>query len=250
MGRSKRKVYRMKLATRSVILALGVAGILSTGLPAHATAPALAVVSTPNTSDLDSVYDWYIEQGVDDATANTLVAKLRSGVLTDANTGATPTSVATDTSDGWQTTRSTYADGSISISKLQVASEAAPVADGVAPFSVGGDCSQVVGGSGYAKYYACGVYESTDLLAMSFRADYTLTNAGIGAINDAYSPYANARGGTADTPPSLAITKSQSNSSGPAIARAVTQFSGSAGSFTAYLYLNVAGSAWSSKSWS
>ncbi len=176
MGRSKRKVYRMKLATRSVILALGVAGILSTGLPAHATAPALAVVSTPNTSDLDSVYDWYIEQGVDDATANTLVAKLRSGVLTDANTGATPTSVATDTSDGWQTTRSTYADGSISISKLQVASEAAPVADGVAPFSVG-DCSQVVGGSGYAKYYACGVYESTDLLAMSFRADYTLTNA-------------------------------------------------------------------------
>lgn len=222
----------------------GILGALLTAVVFAGGVSAPAHADERETRPSNSVFDWYTTHGVDSETAQRLVEKLEAGFLTDANTGVAPVSTTSVYSDGWDTIRSTYEDGSISLHKIQRATES----DGEIGSRSVGDCDRVVGGSGYASYYACAVFGETDLLTLSFRADYTLTNAGVGSIGDVFSPYQSARAGTASTP-TLSITKSQSNSSGPASAVATSQFSGSAGSFTARLYLYVAGTAWSDRDW-
>ncbi|MFF2389372.1 hypothetical protein [Agromyces sp. NPDC058104] len=236
---------KFKLASAAIAglgLAISAVGVL----PANAS-------ESPETADLRA---WYEQVGVDDATANELITKINRGELPDSVEGAlSPADVTISEENGWTVTRSTYPDGSVALTYLEL-----PEAEGlpalaslnsteaaIEPMSVG-NCSSTEGGSGYASYYDCGVIESTDLITMSFRANYTRTSSGVGTISSAYSPYVYTNAGSAPTP-TLTINRPSGTVSNPAQARAVTQFSGASGGFTAYLYLNVhGGSAWSSKS--
>ncbi len=228
--------------------------LLLTCFPAF-TLPASATEG----NQLAEMRAWYTEAGVGEATADNLVDKFSKGELPNsASESAQPADVSVGEEDGWIVTRSTYPDGSIALTYLELpAAEGLPdSASGlslqssdeiVTPMSVG-ECSSSSTGSGYVSYTDCAVYEYTDLLTMSFRANYTRTSSGDGFITYVSSPYVYTSGGSAPTP-TLTITRSQGNVATPAQARAVTQFSGISGSFTAYLYLNVhGGSAWSSKS--
>lgn len=204
--------------------------------------------ASPATAD-DSLdqreYAWYVDNGVAPATAKALIAKFNSGTPLDSMNGSEPVRVETADESGWIVTRAWFADGSLSVSKLQTpAASGARVGSDVAPLSVG-NCSQVVGGSGFANYYDCAASGSNGAyLELGFRADYTRVSNGTGVINRVGSPYQFAAGGTATTP-ALTITKA---SGAPATAQAVSQYSSAATSFTARLYLNVNGSsAWTTQ---
>jgi len=208
------------------------------------------IAATPANAD-ESVdqrqYSWYIDNGVDATTADALIDKFNSGTLLDSMNGSAPTRTQTADEAGWIVTRAWFADGSISVSKLETPQASAAAARSgliVGPRSVG-NCSSVVGGSGYANYYDCAVAGSNGAyLELGFRADYTRVSNGTGVINRVGSPYQYAAGGTASTPV-LTITKANGS---PATAQAVSQYSSATTSFTARLYLNVNGSsAWSSQ---
>ncbi|GAA0422869.1 hypothetical protein [Leifsonia naganoensis] len=222
-----------------------VTGILAAGIVVVGAVAAAA----PATAD-DSVdqrqYSWYIDNGVTPETANALIAKFNSGTLLDSMNGSEPVRVQRANEAGWIVTRAWFEDGSLSVSKLETpeASRARPAGQ-IGTRSVG-NCSRVVGGSGFANYYDCAASGSNGVyLEIGFRADYTRVTNGTGVINRVGSPYQYAAGGTASTPV-LTITKA---SGAPATAQAVSQYSSTATSFTARLYLNVNGSsAWTTQS--
>ena len=226
---------RVKQRNHAAIFAAVVVGICG---PFVVAAPANAFEANDDTQ-----IQWYEDNGVDAVAAQKTVEAIGNGVPESISNGANPTSVSEYVEDGFEVTRSEYSDGSLSISKLEIATE---LEAGVAPLSVYGCVS--VPGSGYVSYYNCLVSESNGAyLELGFEADYTRSSSGVGVISAVRSPYAYAFVGTAGTP-TLSITKSTSNSSGPARAQAKTAWNGPLSGFTAYTYLNVNGaSAWSSK---
>ncbi|GAB3150702.1 hypothetical protein GCM10027058_15420 [Microbacterium neimengense] len=197
----------------------------------------------------DEQYSWYVENGVQPDVAQDLIEKFNSGVLPDSMTGTEPVSSTTSAEAGWIVTRDTFADGSISISKLETP-QATESSDDFTTKSVG-SCSSSIGGSGFANYYDCAVTGSNGVyLDVEFRADYTRVSNGAGIINAVRSPYAYAIGGQATTPV-LRIDRSNGTMSDPARATATSQYSSTATSFTAVVTLKVNGQqAWSEQNFS
>lgn len=191
----------------------------------------------------DQVKDWYLSNGVSPIVAENLIEKFNSGELLDSMRGAAPIATQSAVTGGVQKTISTFADGSVSVTEIEI-----PVATTgeIRPFAIG-NCSSTQSGSGYVNYYDCAISGSNAYLEIQFRANYTRTSAGVGSISYVGSPYVWALGGTATTP-TLAITKSVSNASGPASAQATTQYSSATLSHSARLYLKVAATAYTTTS--
>ncbi|MBB5844911.1 hypothetical protein HD599_003234 [Conyzicola lurida] len=183
------------------------------------------------------VIEWYLAHGVDEDVAASLVAKFNSGELLDSmKADSVPVDIATVTTADEEITTSTFADGSVSVVALETPKPADPNARGI------GTCSSITSGTGYTNYTNCDIWGSNAYLELHFRADYTRSGGTNGSIARVGSPYQYATGGTATTP-QLSITRSFSSAAGPATAQGVSQYSSSATTFTAYLYLKVAANA-------
>ncbi|QNA93584.1 MULTISPECIES: DUF5626 family protein [unclassified Microbacterium] len=184
-------------------------------------------------------YDWFVQNGVAPETARELIAEYNSGGEIDSMSGAKPVEVHTSEIHGWNVTRAEFADGSISVSKVQMPGAEESETTGISVRSVG-SCGSTSSGSGWASYYDCAVVGSNGAwLSMEFRASYTRTNANTATIHSVSSPYVHAVGGTADTP-SLSIVTATGTT---AHAKATTQFNGAypIGSKTCTLNLWVTG---------
>ncbi len=197
-----------------------------------------AVLGASSDVDQDQ-FDWFVENGVAPETARELIAVYNSGGEIDSMSGVEPVEVHTSEIDGWNVTRAEYADGSISVSKVQLPGAEESEAAGISARSVG-SCGSTSSGSGWASYYDCAVVGSNGAwLSMEFRASYTRTNANKATIHSVNSPYVHAVGGTAATP-SLSIVTATGTK---AHAKATTQYNGAppVGSKTCTLNLWVTG---------
>lgn len=225
------------LACAAVSIALVAGGVATS---------ASAAPTTSSTSDTAAIYAFYDANGVSKADADRLVANFERGIYSESNNpNAVPVRSKMTIETGFEVTRTFYADGSVSVSKIE--QPKAP-SKGLASTQSVGSCAETTGGSGYILRKNCLVSEGTDILEMAFRMDWTAISSGYDKINAVRSPYAYTRGGTAETP-KLSISKANESSASPASARATTQYQG-ANSFTATLTAKVGGDkASSSKSW-
>ena len=236
----------MKFRTWMGALVVGVLAIGSVALPAQA-AETSARTYTSETELTDEeinqarehMVSWYLDRGVAEETATKLAdAFLRGEVPDSSKADAVPISEETHRDGNWVVTVRTFADGSISESRLEQPDFSTD--SGYSTRSVG-SCEGTSSGTGWYSYSNCRVEEETSWVALSFRADYT-RSGGLGAISAVRQPYQWAALGTATTPV-LSITRSMQNTSGPATAQGQSSFTkpGGGGSSTLYVYLYVNG---------
>ncbi|WP_156876626.1 hypothetical protein [Microbacterium luticocti] len=188
-------------------------------------------------SAYSEIYQWYVDHGVENDVAAQLAENILDGNMPlSSRSDAMPVSEDRYRDGGWVVTVRHFADGSLTESRLE--EPAPPVSGGVRPMTVG-SCEGTSSGTNYINYSNCRVEEKTAYLVLSFRADYTRAY-GVGVIDAVRQPYSYSVGGTAATP-SLSITKSASNSSGPATAVGRTVFKTLYSSATVSIKLSVNG---------
>lgn len=146
--------------------------------------------------------------------------------------------------DGFKTTIATFADGSISVSKIQQPT-AKELSGEVSLMSIG-SCQSVSSGSGYSVHKGCLAYGSNGYLHLQFRADFTLINGAPDQLNRVYSAQSSSSWGSS-TPATKRVHRSQESGSRPAWASVSSQFTSAGGlvSYTGTLNLFVGNnSAW------
>ncbi|MDZ8276526.1 hypothetical protein R2Q81_11290 [Microbacterium aquimaris] len=156
-----------------------------------------------------NVSDFLDTHGVEEATRDTLVAKLESGELLDSQNGSEPVSTSTTTTGGYEVTISTYADGSVSESRVELPTSA-ETPGLVTPFGVTG-CSGTA-----TSRQGCLVDRWDGVIRQSFRADFTYVTNGYDRIDSVYSSTYNVYGATSSSVTYFGISKKYENASGPA----------------------------------
>lgn len=214
-----------------------------TALLAVGIATAPSAVAAPSVDVHDQLRSFFSTNGVASQTQDLLLEKFDAGVAWDSSTGVAPVSTATTTSAGWLTSTDTYADGSITVTKLQTGSTGSE--GSISPRAVG-SCSTAT--SGLTRTLTnCVVSVQSGLIGIQFSANYRYTYGSAtdiwvsaASIQKAWNPVAQVIGGSFGDL-SVSVTKTTAASGNPATARAsmtVTGIGGWAGS-TAWLQLNV-----------
>lgn len=196
--------------------------------PAAGQAGDTTTASTTLTADEEGDARAFLaEHGVSADVQDALMAKLKAGELWDVFAGGNPVSTRTTTSPGMRRTIDTYADGSISVTSVEV-----PVRTlarpGVSPMYVA-NCSGGSTGTGYSTWTDCDAYSETGVVAIGFQISYTLT-PGYDSIIRVDSPVASVNLGTLDPmPPHLTLVKKTENRSGSAWAKATATYNARGG---------------------
>jgi hypothetical protein len=120
------------------------------------------------------------EYGVSSATQDELFNKLDRGEVWDVYAGVAPVSSVTSIVDGYTQTLDTFADGSISVSGVEIPKEPTPT-DGFSTMSVTG-CTY---GSGAGVFYGqdCRVYQNSALTEAEFYASFSQWSTGSSVSN-------------------------------------------------------------------
>lgn len=145
---------------------------------ASAAASAPASASEPwtwqlNESESEQARSFMTKYGVDDATQDNLLAKLKRGQAWDALNGeSSPVSEETTTVDQEQVTIKTYADGSIEVSSgLNISELKSAAAGDISTFSIG-SCDQILGSGPVTYYYGCHAWDGVTLIKLGFYLDF------------------------------------------------------------------------------
>ncbi|MCR2818829.1 hypothetical protein NQ166_08295 [Microbacterium sp. zg.Y1090] len=146
-------------------------------------------------------------------TQDALVDKLLSGEPLDSMTGAAPVSTNTTVESGFEVTENVYADGSVSINRIEIA-KPAPAPGTITPFGVSG-CS-TSNGSGVVRKTNCLIDRWDGIVQQNFRADFTFVNNGYDRIDSIYSQSSVVYGARSWKQESFSIGKRYENASGPA----------------------------------
>lgn len=129
------------------------------------------------------------DYGVSNKDVNSLINKLKHGILWDSLTDAAPVSEEIKHLDNGDTTQIIYKyeDGSVYVTETIEGEETfyeSPSDNSIQPLSVSGGSSQT--GSGYTLIKGASVTGSNVLISMKFKADYEQWSGGGGKINNAY----------------------------------------------------------------
>ncbi|KQR89096.1 hypothetical protein [Microbacterium sp. Leaf179] len=151
-------------------------------------APAYAAQEAPSTdSSTVSAEDakWFLDNavrwGVDDDTAQALLERVERGEVLDSDSGAEPVSVRTEQVDGFERTVSTFADGSVRGSDVQIPKEATE-SDGLSTQASYYGCT--LGSSAGVSYgQDCYVYNSSMTIGASFYTSYSVWSGGSSVWN-------------------------------------------------------------------
>ncbi|WP_216404872.1 hypothetical protein [Arcanobacterium phocae] len=198
-------------------LAVLTIAFLGIQIPAHAVGE-----SVYTNGDLKAVTEFWTDNGVSADVQDSLIEKIRSGKLTDADAG-TVEAIRSETiyRHGNQETILTYPDGSITVTAMQVAPgqfDASSFGDeatnAIMPQSAGLYGCRIWSGSGYAIYSGCTVFGSTGTVQAGFAADYQLVNGAYDKIIRHYAPFQQCAGVICDTP-YLAFSNLYETSSSP-----------------------------------
>ncbi|WKK73062.1 hypothetical protein Q0F99_09570 [Rathayibacter oskolensis] len=180
------------------------------------------------------VRTFFSDYGVSAMTQDNLIAVLEAGGTIDSmEEDAAPVSSRTQTKDGYDTTIDTFADGSIMVRDLQVATEAPEGSVGARAIT---ECSLTNGG-GYALYDDCLIRQSNGTTSLSFRADYQRYTGGA-QITRADTAKVSAVYGEASAP-TVSIVNGTSVGATEAVATAHSRLTASASSEDLYLSLRV-----------
>lgn len=180
--------------------------------PAVVTPPA---VNVPN-HGLEEVKAWFEKYDVPVETQETIVKKLENGVLLNSMDGSKPVKEETFQTPSEIGTRSTFADGSISITSVNDSSQSA--SNAVTPYAVS-NCV-VTGGSGWGRWSNCSVNISNGVISMAFMATFERYQGVDPKIVSVWSATSKSSYGTI-TKPTLKIHKKQGN---PALAVAKAKY--------------------------
>ena len=202
---------------------LAIAALASLTLTPALAAPALAVpavVAPPAVNvpadGFEEVKAWLNKYDVPVETQEVIVKKLANGVLPDSMDGSKPVKEETFQTPSEKGTRSTFADGSISITAVSDSSQ--DVANAITPYSV--DKCVVTGGSGWGRWSNCSVNISNGVISMAFMATFERYQGVNPKIVNVWSATSKSNYGTI-TRPTLKIQKKQGN---PALAVAKAKY--------------------------
>lgn len=132
--------------------------------------------------------------GVDQATQDTLMKKLKRGERTDASSFADPERTEDIDINGMRQAVAFYADGSITVVGTEIPEPTSIGQMGTRGVGISG-CS-TTSGAGWATYKNCKVNVSSDSITMNFRATYERYSGAAGKILSTSSPAASSRNGT------------------------------------------------------
>jgi hypothetical protein len=186
--------------------------------------------------DKETLNNWLKKYDVNDSTRESLLNKLEKGDLWDSVTSKEP--VKSENLDK-NTSKKTYADGSISItavdnSKASISSKKGGISlDSISE-------GETESGSGYKTYTGSRVYQNKGLVEAQFFADYTYVQNGDDYIDSVYDEKVKAVGCSISSI-DLSIVNARESSRHPASAKLdfiVTGYNGSVGG-NCYLKLNV-----------
>lgn len=235
----------------SIICAITVGSLLLVSTPAEASTPsvtaptAVAEVDRKQLeSDESDTRAFWSQYGVDKSVQNRLMAKIRSGGITDASRGAQVQSQKKFRDNDELVEVSTFSDGSISVSRMQAPLE--PMAPNTLQLLGISGCSYTAG-SGWANYKNCRVSVVTDTVSLAFYATYERYASKNAKIVGTSGASASSRNGAVLTEyPTRTRFASQSTSTQEAFATYRTSIRTSAYSETIYLSLrvNTRGTAW------
>lgn len=181
------------------LLGSGTAPAFATGAPT--TVPQVAEAPALNASEYQEIRDFWNTYSVPTETQDRLMAGIQRGEPTQASRGLSePVSTNKVEHEAAFVDVSTFADGSISVTTLEKPVVAAGGQMGTR--SVTG-CSYS-GGSGYAVYNNCQVYQASDAVTTSFRASYQVVSSGASQINSYGTLSISVRGGKLLSGPSVA----------------------------------------------
>lgn len=136
------------------------------------TAPGVAFADPPPEPgaqmDISGIRDRMAVEGVPEATQDALIDKLLAGETWDSLSDAEPVDVSMSVDDGYNVQRLTYADGSMTINKVEIPS-AAPEPGTIGPMSV--DSCAYGQGVGRFPFWDCHVATNQFLVAIDYYAD-------------------------------------------------------------------------------
>lgn len=163
----------------SILVTIG-ALVLAPASVAAAAAPAPVNVYTPQ--EEAQVSSWLTSHGVASDTAAALVRKIDAGGKLDSGVGINPTNVKVTTEGGARVTTSTYADGSVKVSKIDQPAAAPSVGVlGVSPRSIT-SCSGSQTAPGTGAFSNCLANIQNGVVTANFRFDYRISRGAYGAI--------------------------------------------------------------------
>jgi hypothetical protein len=186
------------------------------------------------------VRESFLEIGVAPEAVEGLIDKIEVGVPLDSYGGSAPLSTTSYIADGFAVIKSTYSDGSVLLSRTEVATESSGTGRTISGCSVSGPT--------YVRTYSnCTIDAWVGVYVFSFRADYQIQESSSDKVLDSYSPSVTCTwpvtcGSAAET-----INRATENIGAGLPAEAEMTFFGTAGpvSSTGHLFLRVGGnSAW------
>lgn len=165
--------FRIKIT--SLVGSVAVAILLLAGTVPAASA-ATNLITPAQEQQARAVFNEY---GVSAQTQDSLFNKLESGQVWDVYTGATPVTSTTSIVGGYNQTLETFADGSISVSSVEIPRKTA--VGGISPMSVTG-CTY---GSSAGVFYGtdCRVYQNSALTEAEFYASFSQWSTGSSVSN-------------------------------------------------------------------
>lgn len=164
------------------------------------------------------------DNGISAATQDGLIAKMKAGKALDATTGAAPVSTTTNVANGFKTTRSVYADGSVSIIQVE---QPKVTSGGISPQASVDGCS-VNSGSGYSTYRGCVVRGANPIVSASFRTDFQILKGTYDKISFAGYPDITTRAASWDNLDlqKIRMTESPNGDAQVALVAKITQSAG------------------------
>lgn len=205
---------RNGVARERVAVGILVAALIS-GLATPAPASADGADLDATEAVVESATEFWTEYGVPPGVQESLVAKIRSGQAPDSVGATTPATVELHTRDGFEVTESTYPDGSISVTRMELPGAAHP--GGISTFAVSG-CS--VSGNFRSN---CIVDRWDGVIQQSFRADFTFVDNGYDRIDAVRSANYTVIGSSSSSQVSFGVVKKYENAAGPARAEFIVQ---------------------------
>lgn len=177
---------------RAALLAVSAASVLTFAAPDMAAAAPLPnqspSVSNLSSSDRNQIAQYLAENGVPKDTIQKILANLDKGILPDSDNGSSPVSTSETTENGLIIQKSTYQDGSVSVTKFPALESLdkprGPVTGSVSTQGVS-DCKKSV--SHYSwSYNDCLASGVSTLVSIRFRFNY---GANVGSPTAAITKY-------------------------------------------------------------
>lgn len=168
------------LAKRATTALAGVAVALLCALGAPQAASAADYPVDLSDADVAQFLENAEYWGVDDATADLLLEKVRNGIPLDSMTGAAPITTTTSQVNGIERTLKTYSDGSIIGTEMEIPKAVPPGT--ITPLAGFGGCTRgTSAGVSYAQ--DCYVYNSGLTVGASFYTSYSRWSGGSSVWN-------------------------------------------------------------------